>query len=82
MELAYVMSGLVTLRVCPAGGVCLDQVGAEGERCSEPELLWLRREWLSLFRTSINRFKAAELPGGGLLVRRLVVDVFVSSMLT
>ena len=44
LELAYAMSGLVILRVCPDVGVCLDQVGAEGERCNEPELLWLRRE--------------------------------------
>jgi hypothetical protein len=83
LELVYATSGLVILRVCPAEeGVCLDQVGAEGERCREPELLLLRREWLSLFRTSIKRFKAAALPGGGFLVSLLVVDVFVSSMLT
>jgi hypothetical protein len=73
------MSGLVIFRECPADGVCL-HVGADGDRCKEPELLWLRREWVSLFRTSIRRFEAAALPGGGFLVSLLVV-VFVSSIL-
>lgn len=76
------MSGLVIFREWPADeGVCL-QVGADGERWREPELLWLRRECESLFRTSIKRLEAAALPGGGFLVSLLVV-VFVSvSMLT